>query len=132
MKKKSFLLISVILSILFTSCCNMFKYSSYIYICDCYHGYIEVQTVYEHKDGSEFLLIAYPEDGYCLTIDNLHICTDKDNRKKYSNFEILYSPYGNEYDGYELCPSKTANENQYIFRATKDAKVTIFAHFTKK
>ena len=135
MKKKSFLFISLLIaSVLFTGCSNMLKYTSFVYICDSEHGYIEVELVLEHKQGSEFLLTAHPEDGYCLEKKNLFIYTDllTDLYNGSKEFTIPYFP-GNDYAGYfRLSPSKTKKENQYTFRAEKNSNVTISAIFTKK
>ena len=132
MKKKNFLLLSVIISVLFIGCSNMLNNNTLVYICESEHGYIETKLVHEQEKGFEFLIIAHPEDGYYLKKSNLFIFTNDDNTDNDPNFSIKNYSGGNEKEGYRINPSKAKDENQYTFRLKRNSNATISAIFIKQ
>lgn len=121
MKKKSFLILSMLMSILFVSCGFIPRYNTYVYIYDCEHGSLEVQCLSENKKGSDFLVTAYPEDGYKLDVNHLFIYN---NPKETDEYYIEPEK--------ERITSEKKNENQFQFYAKKSLNITVYAYFTKK
>lgn len=134
MNNKRFLVISVFLSFLFLSCSFMYDKNTYVCILECQHGSVEVQCISENRKGLDFLLIAHPEEGYSLDINNLCIFTYSspyELNKDYYIEEYFYAEY---YDHYKthIKPDETEKENQFTFSAEKNAHITVSALFTKK
>ena len=116
MKNKK-LLITVILifslaAILFSSCSQMEQADTYVCINDCRNGKIEVKCISKTLDGYDFLVIGYPDSGYHLLSEDLHIYEYK------SNSGISKIPYSNE-------------ENKYKFSVDPGERIIISAFFTK-
>ena len=116
MKNKK-LLISVILifslaAILFSSCLLSERSNTYVCINDCKHGKIEAKCISKTLDYYEFLVTGYPDPGYCLLSENLHIYYYE------GNTSISNTPYLNK-------------ENAFTFEVASGNKVSISAFFTK-
>ena len=122
MNNKSFLTFSIVLSILFVSCGFIPRYNTYIYIYDCEHGSLEVQFLSENNRGADFLITAYPENGYCLDINSLYIY----NHPKGTD-EYYIEP-----EKERIISEETNKENQFQFHTKKSPNITIYAFFTKK
>ncbi len=116
MKNKKFFIISILLAglatVILSSCSFMQSYNTEIYIYDCEHGRIEVSLISENTDEIDFLVTAYPDEGYCLLADFLHI-------------------YDNSKEKEILLTSISKQNNSYKFSANHQSKITVTALFTK-
>lgn len=115
MKNKKFFITIILLSglatIIFSGCSFIPSFNSKICIYDCEHGKLEVTLISEYVNENNFLVIGYPDSGYCLLASNLYIYDNNDNNK--------------------ILPSTLTKKNSFQFSAKRDAKITVSAFFTK-
>ncbi len=116
MKNKKFFIISILLAglatVILSSCSLMQSFNTEIYIYDCEHGRIEISLISENTDEIDFLVTAYPDEGYCLLADSLYI-------------------YDNPKEKKILPTSISEQNNSYKFSAKHQSNITISALFTK-
>jgi len=123
--KIKIVILLVLVSVIFSGCGLLSTKNTYIQILNCEHGSIDVQLTAEHGNGSDYLLIAYPENGYCLKYENLFIYNDHP-----SDLADYYAAYSMTDYG-RIIPIGTHNENVYMLQVDKESRIIINALFTK-
>ncbi len=126
MKRSRFLIIfSVFIFQLFISCSLMYNKNTYVCIYECEHGIIEVECISEDREETEFLLFAYPENGYHINREDILVFVNKDKDSEDYIEDFIFND-----TQLELYPA--GKENQYRFKAKKNTHITISAFFTKQ